>query len=79
MADTNEKVKQTIKEKAEQMNKFTLEDVKAVASKVYENKPLFTGTVVGAAAFILTSAGIFASLGAAALAGYGVSKLRGDK
>jgi hypothetical protein len=79
MAKDKSKAKQTIEDKMKEMNKFTLEDVKNVGEKIYENKPLFTGTVVGSIAFLLTSAGVFASIGAGALAGYGIKKLRGDK
>lgn len=46
-----------------EQNKFRVEDVKTVASDLYENKPTFYGVLSGVGTFLITSADLTSSIG----------------
>jgi hypothetical protein len=64
-----------IKELNEKLGRKTGVDFKEsivlMSKELYKNKPYFYGTVAGTSLFVLTSTGLFASIGAAVVVGFG--------
>lgn len=61
----------TVKDRIREQNKITYADFKDLAKEVYKDKPLFYGFVAFIGFFVLTSAGLFASIGVAAVTSFG--------